>query len=125
MALVPVELGASRAAAQEPGPSPQMDVEDPDDQSFDTGDPDEPEFQGKEGMGRPFARSAPNKDDREDLLGGEGSFDDPAARAITLDGLYDELRHAKSAKAAEPITEAIEQAWRNSGSDTVDLLMTR
>lgn len=79
---------------------------------------------GKDGLG-PAPSPAPNKQDREDLLGGGAPFADPALRAEALNSLYDELRAARDAEAAEPITEAIEQAWRSSGSDTVDLLMLR
>ena len=79
---------------------------------------------GKDGLG-PAPSPTPNKQDREDLLGGDSPFADPAARAQALNTLYDELRSASDAEAAEPITEAIERAWRSSGSDTVDLLMLR
>ena len=50
---------------------------------------------------------------------------DPAVRAELLNELYGKLRSARNATEAEPITEAIEQTWRLSGSDTVDLLMSR
>lgn len=79
---------------------------------------------GKDGLG-PAPSPTPNKQDREDLLGGETPLADPALRAQALGTLYDKLRSARDAEAAEPITEAIEQAWRTSGSDTVDLLMLR
>jgi tetratricopeptide (TPR) repeat protein len=79
---------------------------------------------GKDGLG-PAPSPTPNKQDREDLLGGEAPFPDAASRAEALEALYDKLRSARDAKAAEPITEAIEQAWHTSGSDTVDLLMSR
>ena len=79
---------------------------------------------GKDGLG-PAPSPAPNKQDREDLLGGEPSLPDAASRAAALDSLYDKLASARDAKAAKPIMEAIEQAWRTSGSDTVDLLMSR
>ena len=59
------------------------------------------------------------------LLGGDAPLADPTSRDQVLNDLYDELRSASDAAAAEPITEAIEEAWRNSGSDTVDLLMSR
>lgn len=78
---------------------------------------------GKDGLG-PAPSPTPNKQDREDLLG-DDAFPDAASRAEALDALYDKLRAARDAKAAEPIMEAIEQAWRTSGSDTVDLLMSR
>jgi len=79
---------------------------------------------GKDGTG-PAPSSTPNKEDRADVLDGEAPLADPASREEVLNGLYDELRAAKDAAAAEPITESIEEAWRNSGSDTVDLLMSR
>jgi len=50
---------------------------------------------------------------------------DPAERAELLAGLYERLAQAKSANEAAPITEAIEQLWSMSGSDTVDLLLSR
>ena len=75
---------------------------------------------GKDGSGPPPLST--DKDDREDLLGGAPL--DPARRAVTLEALYERLRTAKDAKKAEPIAEAIEKAWRSSGSDTIDLLMS-
>ncbi|WP_156137642.1 tetratricopeptide repeat protein [Methyloceanibacter caenitepidi] len=50
---------------------------------------------------------------------------DPAERPVLLEGLYERLAQAKSSTEAEPITEAIEELWAMSGSDTVDLLMSR
>jgi len=50
---------------------------------------------------------------------------DPADRPELLAGLYDRLAAAKTAGDAAPITAAIEQLWTTSGSDTVDLLMSR
>ena len=50
---------------------------------------------------------------------------DPAQRPILLEGLYERLAQAKSSTEAEPITDAIEELWAMSGSDTVDLLMSR
>lgn len=124
MAFAMLPLGCPRAADTElPQFSPQVEIEDPDDQAFDAGEPEDPEYQGREGMGRPYARE--RKENRGDLLGGDDSSQDPEIRAITLDRLYDQLGSAKDEKSAEQISEAIEQAWRNSGSDTVDLLMTR
>jgi tetratricopeptide (TPR) repeat protein len=79
---------------------------------------------GKDGLGHPPSPT-PNKQDREDLLGGAPSLPDAASRREALDALYDRLASVRDAKAAEPIMEAIEQAWRTSGSDTVDLLMSR
>jgi tetratricopeptide (TPR) repeat protein len=110
--------GSLRAA--EPGERLQGGVEDSESRDLDGLEPAVP---GKDGTGQPPA-SAPNKEDREELLGGEAPLD-PTSRAQALNDLYGELRSARSAAAAEPITEAIEEAWRNSGSDTVDLLMSR
>lgn len=50
---------------------------------------------------------------------------DPADRPKLLSELYDRLARARDAATAEPITNAIEKLWVTSGSDTVDLLMSR
>jgi tetratricopeptide (TPR) repeat protein len=42
-----------------------------------------------------------------------------------LTSLYDQLKQAKDEEAAERISKAIERVWRQSGSDTADLLMER
>jgi tetratricopeptide (TPR) repeat protein len=107
--------------ATEPGAGFQADVEDSESPELDASEPAMP---GKDGTG-PAPASMPNKQDREDLLGGEAPLVDPTSRAQALNDLYGQLRSARDAAAAEPITEAIEEAWRNSGSDTVDLLMSR
>jgi regulator of sirC expression with transglutaminase-like and TPR domain len=78
---------------------------------------------GKDLSGPPPS-STPNKQDRSDILG-TMPLGDPALRAEVLKELYTQLSGARSAKDAEPIAEAIEETWRHSGSDTVDLLMTR
>ena len=74
-------------------------------------------------LSRPPPSSTPNKQDRSDILG-TMPLGDPALRAEILKELYTQLSGARSAKDAEPIAEAIEETWRRSGSDTVDLLMT-
>ena len=83
----------------------------------------EPPPLGKDSGGQPPA-STPSKQDRSDLLRNV-PLGDPAVRAELLNELYGKLRSARNATEAEPITEAIEQTWRRSGSDTVDLLMSR
>jgi tetratricopeptide (TPR) repeat protein len=83
----------------------------------------EPPPLGKDSGGQPPA-STPSKQDRSDLLRNV-PLGDPAVRAELLNELYGKLRFARNATEAEPITEAIEQTWRRSGSDTVDLLMSR
>ena len=72
----------------------------------------------------PPPSSTPSKQDRSDMLRNV-PLGDPAVRAELLNELYGQLRSAGNAKEAEPITDAIEQTWRRSGSDTVDLLMSR
>jgi tetratricopeptide (TPR) repeat protein len=84
---------------------------------------DEETPSGKDLSGPPPS-STPNKQDRSDILRNV-PLADPAIRAELLKELYTQLSRARSAKDAEPITEAIEETWRRSGSDTVDLLMTR
>jgi tetratricopeptide (TPR) repeat protein len=86
-------------------------------------DPAVPSDSGKE-EGPPPA-STPNKQDRADVLDGEAPLTDQAMRAEALNELYDKLQEARDAAAAAPITAEIEEAWRNSGSDTVNLLMSR
>jgi predicted negative regulator of RcsB-dependent stress response len=83
----------------------------------------EPPPPGKDFTGPPPA-STPSKQDRSDMLRNV-PLGDPAMRAELLKELYGRLSAARNATEAEPITEAIEETWRQSGSDTVDLLMTR
>jgi tetratricopeptide (TPR) repeat protein len=52
-------------------------------------------------------------------------LEEPGQRAKALGELYDELGHAKNSADALPITETIEQIWHSSGSDTIDLLLSR
>jgi tetratricopeptide (TPR) repeat protein len=47
------------------------------------------------------------------------------AREEVLSSLYDQLKIAENADAAERIASAIEKLWSQSGSDTADLLMER
>lgn len=49
----------------------------------------------------------------------------PKTRAQRLDELFASLKTAPDADAAKPIARSIELLWLRSGSDTVDLLMTR
>jgi tetratricopeptide (TPR) repeat protein len=79
---------------------------------------------GQDGAGKPPA-STPNKEDRTDVLPDEAPIADPALRGQILKELYAQLRKAEDAAAAQPIIEAIEVTWHRSGSDTVDLLMSR
>jgi tetratricopeptide (TPR) repeat protein len=42
-----------------------------------------------------------------------------------LTSLYDQLKQAQSEEGADLVSKAIERVWRQSGSDTADLLMER
>jgi len=48
-----------------------------------------------------------------------------ADRARVLGELYEQLRSAENEQSAKDISDAIERVWLKSGSDTVDLLMSR
>jgi tetratricopeptide (TPR) repeat protein len=47
------------------------------------------------------------------------------SKSAFLTTLYDQLKQAQSEEAAELVAKAIERVWRQSGSDTADLLMER
>lgn len=55
----------------------------------------------------------------------EGTEERPIDRERLLVELYQELKSSDSAETAEMVAEAIEKLWLQSGSDTVDLLMSR
>jgi tetratricopeptide (TPR) repeat protein len=78
---------------------------------------------GKDQTG-PAPSLTPNKQNRSDILSNV-PLADPAVRDAILKQLYAQLRSAPDAAAALPITKAIEESWRHSGSDTIDLLMSR
>jgi tetratricopeptide (TPR) repeat protein len=47
------------------------------------------------------------------------------SRAAFLNSLYDQLKAAPNEEAADLVSKAIERVWRQSGSDTADLVMER
>ena len=49
----------------------------------------------------------------------------PAAKPVSIDPLFAQLKKAESTEEAKPIEEKLEAAFRVSGSPSVDLLMTR
>jgi tetratricopeptide (TPR) repeat protein len=59
------------------------------------------------------------------LFAGAMADTPPAAKANSLDALYDRLAKAQSDDEAKGIAGAIERAQLHSGSDTADLLMSR
>jgi tetratricopeptide (TPR) repeat protein len=83
----------------------------------------EPKKDGDEG---PAPRSTEeSKRDKLNLSTDNLPLSDPVERPKMLARLYDELKTARDAHDATPITETIEELWLLSGSDTVDLLMGR
>jgi tetratricopeptide (TPR) repeat protein len=84
--------------------------------------------QGGEGVGSPQSTEE-NKQDRlgrpDNGQAGSTPLPAPFDRSELLGQLYDELASAKDLATARPIIGAIEEMWRSSGSDTVDLLLTR
>lgn len=76
--------------------------------------------------GAPPQSAEDTKNDKLELREGEvpPPFD-PADRPKMLADLYEKLGTAPNASSAEPIMAAIEELWAISGSDTVDLLMSR
>ena len=78
------------------------------------------------GEGAPPPRSAEeNKQDKLDLSIDDLPLATPLERSKVLAQLYERLGKAPDSEAAAPIMAAIQDLWRLSGSDTVDLLMTR
>lgn len=51
--------------------------------------------------------------------------EDPADEQSRLDTLFAKLSEAETPQAAEPIAREIQMLWMDSGSDTVDVLMSR
>jgi len=116
------------------------DAASPDEPSLDAPKAEEPgsedEMLGAEPLLKPDLKpgadpSAPpqsaedGKGNKLDLQSGDAPPAEPLDRTKLLADLYDKLGKAPDANAAEPITKAIENLWTISGSDTIDLLMTR
>jgi len=62
---------------------------------------------------------------RPDRLEQQADPEAVAGRAEILADLYDRLHKAQDAESAAPIARTIEELWLQSGSDTVDVLMSR
>jgi tetratricopeptide (TPR) repeat protein len=102
-------------------------------QELDDNPPLKPDVKpGGEGVGEPQTTEE-NKQDKLGPtpdgggLGGQAGASPlaPLDRDKMLGQLYDQLASAKDLAAARPIIDAIEELWRSSGSDTVDLLLAR
>jgi tetratricopeptide (TPR) repeat protein len=66
-----------------------------------------------------------SKQDKLDPSTGGLPIPPPLDRPKALGQLYEQLGKARDAATAAPVMEAIEELWGASGSDTVDLLMSR
>jgi tetratricopeptide (TPR) repeat protein len=73
----------------------------------------------------PALAQAPVPKPKEDAAASQKEATPPKTRAQRLDELFVRLKAAPDAEAAKPIVRSIELIWLRSGSDTVDLLMTR
>lgn len=69
-------------------------------------------------------RAEPPAQSPEELLNPPAK-DTAASRSEVLADLFERLRAARDTEEAELVAEAIDKIWRQSGSDTVDLLMAR
>jgi len=68
---------------------------------------------------------APDKEVPEELFLPRDIPDDIGDKNKLLEDLYTQLSRSGSADEAKAVTEAIERLWLRSGSDTIDLLMSR
>lgn len=120
----------------------QADVEQPaevapgDDDTLFEGNPIEPKVLDRSFM-RPELKSGSEdapppqsaEESKQDKLGPPAEADlplpTPVERPKMLGELYEQLGKAHDAEEAAPITQAIENLWRTTGSATVDLLMSR
>jgi tetratricopeptide (TPR) repeat protein len=102
-------------------------------EELDDNQPLKPDIKPGAGAGSPQT----TEENKQDKLGpkagprgsGAGQAGAPALAPIDRDKmlgqLYDQLASAKDLGAARPIMDTIEELWRSSGSDTVDLLLAR
>lgn len=84
----------------------------------------DPKNKGMEKVGPPPYSAEERKEDKLNLGLGDAPLE-TIDRPKLLAELYERLSAAPSAEAAQPIMTAIEELWRVSGSDTVDLLVAR
>jgi tetratricopeptide (TPR) repeat protein len=140
--FAPVAIGESARAAEDEIQVPSDDIEPPaqiapDDAEAPSGDEIiEPKVLDRSFM-RPELKSgsedapAPQsaEESKQDKLGPPAEADlplpTPVERPKVLGELYEQLAKAQDAEAAAPISQAIENLWRTTGSATVDLLMSR
>jgi tetratricopeptide (TPR) repeat protein len=140
--FIPVVMGAPARAADDAIEAPSDDIEPPaqiapDDaegpSEDDVIEPDEldpgammrPDVKpGGEGAPPPHSAEE-NKQDKLDPSIDDLPLGSPVDRPKVLAQLYEQLGKVPDAETAVPIMEAIQDLWRLTGSDTVDLLMSR
>ncbi|MGH6736038.1 MAG: tetratricopeptide repeat protein [Methyloceanibacter sp.] len=84
-----------------------------------------PDTKGSGEEAAPPQSAEETKQDKLDLELGNVPLITPLDRPKMLAELYEQLGKARNIYDAEPIMKAIEELWTVSGSDTVDLLMSR
>lgn len=139
-ALAAPHVILAQAFLNDMGDEPEDGPGNPDEPALDAPDAGAPAFDGELLGAEPLLKpdmksgadpSAPphsaeeGKGNKLDLQLGETPPVQPVDRTKMLADLYAKLSTAKNATAAEPIMKAIEGLWTVSGSDTIDLLMSR
>jgi len=84
-----------------------------------------PDTKGNEDGVEPPQSAEETKENKLDLQLGDVPLTKPVDRPKLLAQLYEQLGAARNVHSAEPIMKAIEELWTFSGSDTVDLLLSR
>jgi len=80
---------------------------------------------GSEGAPPPQSAEESKQDKLDPSAEAELPLPTPIERPKMLGELYEQLGKAHDEKEAAPISQAIENLWRTTGSPTVDLLMSR
>jgi tetratricopeptide (TPR) repeat protein len=141
LVLASFVMSAPAPAAEDAIEAPEEDIEPPaqiapEDEEFTDDDVIEPDELDPGAMMRPDVKpgsegEAPPQSAEEhkrDKLGpsiGDLPLQTPFDRPKVLAQLYDQLGKVPDAETAAPIIEAIQDLWRLSDSDTVNLLMSR
>ena len=140
--FAPILMGGSARAAEDEIEAPSDDIELPAQIAPDDAEaPSEDDVIGPKVLDRSFMRpelksgseDAPppqsTEESKQDKLDPSAEADlplpTPVERPKMLGELYQQLGNAHDAEEAAPITQAIENLWRTTGSATVDLLMSR
>jgi tetratricopeptide (TPR) repeat protein len=140
--FAPILMGVAARAAEDEIEAPSDDIELPaqiapdDAEAPSEDDVIEPKVRDRSFM-RPELKSGSEdapppqsaEESKQDKLDPSAEADlplpTPVERPKMLGELYQQLGKAHGAEEAAPITQAIENLWRTTGSATVDLLMSR